>query len=196
VIPRRIIRTVPEHTTAEVDGFWAHTQELHPGWEFLDLRDPIDPALFPLTAGHWDQCLNGAQRAGLIRLEALWTWGGIYLDSDVELYRRLDPLIGLEAFATWESPWSLNDAVLGSRPGHPAFLECIELAIERLPLGALHSGPKVAQDTLRDRSDVLCLPPVCFSPYLWNEKHRRGEDHATAHPYCFGAHHWHNSHNA
>jgi hypothetical protein len=83
MIPRRLIRTVPEQTVDEVEGFWSRVVELHPGWEHVTYRDPIDAALFPVTSPLWGRCRSGAQRAGLIRLEALARVGGIYLDSDV-----------------------------------------------------------------------------------------------------------------
>jgi mannosyltransferase OCH1-like enzyme len=195
MIPARLIRTVPTVASDEAEGFWRGACELHPHWDYVTFRDPVDRDKFPLTSPHWAACKSGAQMAGLIRLEALWHWGGIYLDSDVEVFRPLDSLRPYDLFATWESAWSLNDAVLGAMAGHPLVREAIALAIERLPLGALHSGPKVVNDLFRDKADVLLLPPRSFSPYLWNEKHRRGEDH-TVHPGTFGAHHWANSHGA
>ena len=167
MIPARLIRTIPTVASDEAEGFWRGACELHPHWDYMTLRDPVDPTKFPLTSAHWGACKSGAQMAGLIRLEALWHWGGIYLDSDVEVFRPLDCLLPYDLFAT----------------------------IESLPLGALHSGPKVINDLFRDKADVLLLPPRSFSPYLWNEKHRRHEDH-TVHPGTFGAHHWANSHGA
>lgn len=195
MIPKNLIRTVPEVTTDETEEFWRKAQALHPNWKAITFRDPIDPIGFPLTSPHWDSCTSGAQRAGLIRLEALWHLGGIYIDSDLELFRPMDSLLVYDAFAHWELEWSLNDAVLGARPMNPHVYEAIMLAIERLPLGALHSGPKVINDLWRDKHDIVLLPPVSFSPYLWSEKHRRWEDHSL-HPGTFGAHHWANSHGA
>ena len=195
MIPPRLIRCVPTDTSEEVEEFWNTACRLHPEWDMVTLRDPIDPERFPLTSPHWGSCASGAQMAGLIRLEALYHLGGIYIDSDVELFRALDELLPYDVFATWESPWSLNDAVIGATAGNALLGEAIALAIERLPLGALHSGPKVVNDLFRDRADVLLLPPRSFSPYYWNERHRRHEDHS-GHPGTFGAHHWANSHGA
>jgi len=190
VIPRRFIRTVPATTSEEVEGFWARFAELHPGWDLITFRDPIDPADFPLTAPHWDRCRSGAQRAGLVRLEALHHLGGIYVDADVEPFRSFAPLLGVEAFAAWEDDKVVPDAVFGARAGHPVLREAIDLAVERLDRGAWESGPGVTADLLPGRDDVLLLPPGAFYPYPYRERQRRHEDHARHQPWAFAAHHW------
>lgn len=202
MIPARLLRTVPEHTTAEVEAFWSHACDLHPTWEHVTHREPIDPAWFPLTGHLFDRCRSGAQKAGLIRLELLLHGGGVYLDSDVQLYRPLDALRPLGGFAAWEDPDTVPDAVLGAEAEHPAIRECLRLAIERLTSdggdwrtgnGAWSTGPGVTTTVLPGRDDFALLPPGSFYPYHWNEKQRRHEDHATAQPWAFGAHHWHHS---
>lgn len=194
MIPPILHRTVPMLTTPEVEAWWSHAFELLPGWDLRTWRDPLDPADFPLTAGHWWRCTSGAQMAGLVRLEVLWHHGGVYLDSDVELYRPLDSLLGADVFACWQDAKIVPDAVIGAAAEHPAILECIDLAIARLDEGAHRSGPDVTTDVLHARSDVcLLLPPGSFYPYAHTERHRRSEDHQTSQPWAFGAHHWHAS---
>jgi hypothetical protein len=83
-IPRILHRTIPERVDRKVDDWWEHWRQLHPGWELMTHRDPLDPNDWPETGDLWEQCQSGAQKAGLIRLEALWRWGGVYVDSDVE----------------------------------------------------------------------------------------------------------------
>lgn len=189
-IPRILHRVVPEKTTTEVEAFWTRFQALHPGWEFMTHRDPLDPAAWPLTARGWGSCSNGAQLAGLIRLEALYRWGGIYVDSDCEPFRSLEPLLPLRAFAAWEDAKVVPDAVLGAEPEHPAIRACIDLALRKLKAGAWASGPGVTTAILPRRADVTVLPPGVFYPYHYTEKNRRGEDFATAQPWAFLAHHW------
>ena len=94
MIPERLVRTVPPVTTAEVERWWGTAVRTHPDWSHVTLRDPLDPTHFPVTAPHWERCQSGAQRAGLIRLEAIYTLGGFYLDSDFEVYRPFDSLLG------------------------------------------------------------------------------------------------------
>lgn len=199
MIPRRIIRSVPTETSDEVEHFWKIAGDLHPGWEMVTYRDPLDPLDLPLTAGLAHLCKTGAQLAGIVRLEALFRRGGIWLDSDVELYRPLDSLRHCEMFAAWEDANTVPDAVLGAMAFHPAILECLNLAGGRLHLtdpdwrtgnGAWSTGPGVTTTILPGRPDVLLLPPGSFYPYHYTEKDRRHEDHRTAQPWAFGAHHW------
>lgn len=193
MIPRLIFRTVPAATSGEVEQFWADTTVLHAGWQMITYRDPIDPDLFPLSSPHWDRCTSGAQRAGLIRLEGLLRHGGIYLDSDVEVYRPLDSLLGVAAFAAWEDAKVVPDAVLGAKPAHPAIGDCLERAIDVLEQGPWASGPGVTTAVLPGRADVLLLPPGSWYPYHYSQRDRRHDDHRTTNPWAFGAHHWEGS---
>lgn len=201
MIPRRLVRTVPAATTEQVERWWATACALHPDWEHVTHRDPIDPALFPFTSDDWPRCTTGAQLAGLIRLEDLYHSGGCYIDSDVELYRPLDPLLGLGCFAAWEDADVVPDAVLGAEAGHPAIAACIDLALDRLRSnspdwrtgpGAWGTGPGVTTTILPGRDDVTLLGTEAFFPYHYSELHRRTDDHA-ANPATYGAHHWHGS---
>lgn len=189
MIPRILVRCVPEETSSVVEDAWAHACHLHAGWTHRTYRDPIDPADFPLTRGAWSRCTSGAQLAGLVRLEALLAHGGIYLDSDYELYRRLDSLLTLDAFAAWEDRNTIPDAVIGARPDHPAIRYALELAVSRVHLGAWQSGPGATTEAFRNRSDVLLFPPASFYPYHYSQKERRHERFSDD-PWCFGAHHW------
>lgn len=190
MIPPVLIRTVPADTTPEVEGWWDKAKALHARWQWCTYRDPIDPAGFPRTAPHWARCSSGAQRAGLVRLEALLCHGGIYIDSDVELYRPLEPLRHLRAFAAWEDPGVIPDAVIGAEPHHRAIADALEVAIARIDEGPWESGPGATTAVFAGRPDVLVLPPATFYPYHYTEKAERRSEAHHAMPWCFGAHHW------
>jgi hypothetical protein len=189
-IPRILHRVVPEQTTKEVEGYWKRFAALHPGWSLMTHRDPLNALDWPLTAPGWDQCTSGAQLAGLIRLEALYRWGGIYVDSDCEPYRSLEPLLGAHLFAGWEDRNTVPDAVIGAEPEHPLIRDMITLALKELKYGAWRSGPGVTTALLPNRPDVLLLPPGAFYPYHYRDKEERGNVSKVATPWAFMAHHW------
>lgn len=194
IIPKVIHRTVPAETTEEVEAWWAQFQVLHPDWELKTWRDPLDPQDFPLTYYLHDKCANGAQKAGLIRLELLVTHGGIYVDSDVEPIRPMDALLHLPAFAAWEDEKVVPDAVLGATPNHPAFCEMLQKAIALVEGGSIdawETGPGVATSILPWRDDVLLLPPGSFYPIHYKEKQFVGSKNGR--PWVFLEHKWHHS---
>jgi hypothetical protein len=191
-IPRILHRTVPADTTAQVEQWWSDLQHLHPGWDARTYREPIDPADWPLTGDLFARCANGAQKAGLIRLEALVTHGGVYVDSDVEPLRSLEPLMHAPAFAGWEDETTVPDAVLACEPQHPAFVAAIEKARAAIEGGgdAWRSGPGVTTELLPGRPDVLLLPPGAFYPHHYLQKHNATDAPG---PWVFLRHHWHGS---
>ena len=198
MIPRRLIRVVPFDSSGQADDLWAVATALHPTWEHVTLRDPLMSARFPISSPVWSRATSGAQLAGLVRLEVLAATGGIYIDSDVELIRPLDPLLNCHAFAAWEDTAVVPDAVLGCEAGHPAIVACLNLAIERIQQpsmdwrtgnGAWSTGPGVTTLILPNRADVTVLPRETFYPYGYWEKELSDGDFA-ANPNTFGVHHW------
>lgn len=191
MIPSRLIRTVPEHPSPEQERNWKIACDLHPDWEHVDLRDPNDPKLFPLTSHLWSTCDSGSQLSDLIRAEELFHRGGVYIDSDVECYKSFDTLLGLDGFAAYEDPERICTAVLGFRAGHPALQELIEGGIDRHDQGAWAASIGVASELWPQRIDLTLLPPGCFFPYHYrvkkfvNLEQVRGDN-----PWAYCAHHW------
>ena len=194
-MPRVIHRTVAAHREAVVDRFWRQFGKMYPDWELRSWEEPLNPADFPVTSPLWAKCQSGAQKAGLVRLELLWTHGGIYVDSDVEPLRRMDELLSCRVFGAWEDANCVPDAVLGAVPGHPAVAEMLNMAAERLLAGkdAWHTGPGVTTTVMPGRADVTVLPPGAFYPYHYLEKSRAGENFRQTSPWSYCVHHWHGS---
>lgn len=198
LIPSLIHRTVPAETSGQVEAWWKTFSDLHDAeWVLRTWRDPLDPDDWPETSDLWDRCATGAQKAGLIRLEAIWTHGGIYVDSDVECYRPLSPLRNLGCFvAGWEDSKTIPDAVFAAPPHHPVTAELLDAARRSVEVGqgAWESGPGVFTKILpvaAERGDALLLPPGVMYPYHWKNKERdRSKDHKDAQPWSLMAHHW------
>jgi hypothetical protein len=150
-----------------------------------------------MTGDLFSACTSGAQLAGLVRLEALYTHGGIWVDSDVEPLRPMDSLLDLRGFAAYEDRRVVPDAIFGCEPRHPAWAEMIYLAREavRRKRGAWESGPGVTTKVLPGRFDVLLLPPGSLYPYSYNSPELADNDHAAEQPWAFTVHRWHFSWN-
>lgn len=97
------------------------------GYEFRrwDLRTV--PAGIPflermLRGGDW------AFAADYLRLYALATEGGVYLDLDVEVFRDFEPLLHDRAFMSYEDDQQgrLASHVMGAEPEHPFIRACLE----------------------------------------------------------------------
>ena len=69
--------------------------------------------------------------ADYIRLYALYHYGGIYLDSDVMVYKSFDPFLNLDFFSGQDvyktmNVWGVEAAILGAIPKHSIIGELIE----------------------------------------------------------------------
>jgi hypothetical protein len=190
VIPRRLIRTVPEHTTAEQEHLWQIARELHPGWDHVDLHDPNNPAIFPITSSYWPECETGAQLADLIRTEYLYWHGGVYIDSDVECWKPFDPLLSLPGFAGWEDRNHIPNAVMGFEPKHPALWQVLKLALARRDQGTWNAGVGVTTEVFTSRDDMLLLPPASFYPIHYRESMPPSAAVHDANPWALCLHHW------
>ena len=193
MIPKRLIRTVPATTSTQVETWWQQACDMHPDWDHVTLRDPIDRDRFPITSPYWDTCESGAQLADLVRIEELFWRGGVYIDSDYECFTPFTALLPLPGFAAWEDNERIPNAVMGFEPDHPALQEVLQLAIQRHNLGTWQAGVGVTTEVFQDRHDMLVLPPGAFFPYHWKAKNTADKTRAflqLTNPWAFGAHHW------
>lgn len=72
------------------------------------------------------------------RLEAIYTYGGIYLDTDVELIKSLTPLLELDCFIAAEDNYDLSTGIgFGAKKGNPIIYENLN---EYLNLSFFKSG--------------------------------------------------------
>lgn len=54
-----------------------------------------------------------------VRLHALYTQGGIYMDTDVEVVRQLDDFLSEEGFSGFENARNVPTGLMASEQGHP-----------------------------------------------------------------------------
>lgn len=98
-------------------------------------RYRINPSLSTTTFAVYNssaffQSTNLGQRSDILRYELLYSFGGVYVDMDMlgvstfdTLCRESDFFIGI---SNAHNSWELNNAVIGSVPGHPLLRQLIE----------------------------------------------------------------------
>lgn len=184
-IPKVIHRTVPDKTTSLMDLCWASVVRNTPDYLHLTHLDGDEYKLISTALPH---CEQGAFRADLIRLEALYLHGGIYLDSDVELFKTLDPLLNLEVFAVSEAADEKNghamNAIMGATPKNPIIYEMLQLSCRLILDGrlkypytltnsrgvSLAFGPYVVMEVKSKYPELVLLPPNDFLTYYNSPK--------------------------
>lgn len=141
--------------------------------------------------------------SNFVRLYVIYTEGGIYFDTDVEVIKRFDVFLENDCFLGFQykekinNAW-VNNAVMGSIPTHPFVKRCMDLTIEGLVTMDefyLHS-PDVTTKVLEEMGlrkygmqmigDIRLYPAEYFYPFPWWGKF---------HPSCvkedtYCIHHW------
>jgi mannosyltransferase OCH1-like enzyme len=176
-----------------LEGHVETWRRLHPDWDHIMWRD-----FDWLTNQHlYDTAEEitphvGQLRSDLARYEILHTYGGVYVDTDMEALRPIDDRMGVECFAGWETDgvW-VNNAVLGCVPGHPLMADLIAAAPGSVARNAgarpnRMTGPHLLTPLAR-KHGITVHPASVFYPYHFSEIGRR-VDYGDA----YAAHHWAN----
>lgn len=156
-----------------------------------------DFSRFDISQSRWVQEAFAARKyafaADYIRIYALYHFGGIYLDCDVEVLRPYDDLLHLPYFIGQEKTQEVGDvlieaATMGFEPGHPLLRDILDYYEGRpFRLGRkkfdIRPLPRVMMLNIQknymwkrvpsvaafdyDRAIVSLLPEEYFSPKTW-----------------------------
>src|SRR5215813_1902466 len=142
--------------------------------EWNETNTPLDGAYCQTaySRGLWSRLTNH------VRLHTLYSEGGIYLDTDVEAIKSLDPLLTNKCFLGFEDTEWVNTAVLGSEPGHPFIKRCLAFTSALFEeTGEFFRSPEVTTMMLRNMglldyglqqlNNVMLFPAEYFYPYRW-----------------------------
>jgi mannosyltransferase OCH1-like enzyme len=151
------------------DEFVAYREtwrEQHPAWEMrLWTEESLPKDLRRVEV--YEKLRVPAERSDILRLELLWREGGVYLDTDFECRRPLEPFIeGLDFCVAYLKPGRVNNAFIGATAGHPILDRAIrELQpIERYGYDKSAAGPLFLDKLLKQYPEVACFAPNLFYP--------------------------------
>lgn len=155
---------------------WA---EHHPGWKMRLWTEENLPKNLRRTEVY-ERLRVPAERADILRLEVLWREGGVYLDTDFECLRSIEPLIeGLDFFAAYLKPGRTNNAVIGAVAGHAILDRALDELKPREVYGydKAAAGPFFFDTLLKDYPDIKLFEPALFYPSSPEERERAAAIH-------------------
>jgi mannosyltransferase OCH1-like enzyme len=149
----------------------------HPDWEMRFWTDENLPDDL-IRPEAYERLRKPAERSDIIRLEVLFRFGGVYVDTDCECLRPFDPLLqeGVDLFTgDLGGTAKVNTAVIGSVPGHPLLERALrELRpVTEYGLDQGGTGPRFLSGVLREHPDqVMLYPREFFQPSTDAERER------------------------
>lgn len=175
----------------ELERYWESFYALHPDWQMMTWNRSSMLAWMQ-NKPIFDQCQTWAGKSDVARYEILATFGGVYLDTDVEPLKPFDDLLDGDPFAGWEDGNMICPTVMGGEAGHPALVALVDglpawfkPRKNRPPNQA--TGPHFLTRMWRNRTDVRLFDPVTFYPVHWSSKKDLGGPYP---PESFAVHHW------
>ena len=175
----------------EYESFAETWRSLHLDWQMILWTDEVLPPLKNQRAYERSGSLSG--KSNIARYEILLRYGGLYVDTDFECLKNLEPLLDrVECFVAWQRDGLANNAIIGAVPGHPFLQDLVDsldehiLANSRSSLSIMQSGPYYLTGVLERHPEVTVFPASQFYPYEWHERWRRYERFTDA----YAVHHW------
>ena len=155
----------PDPVPEEFAGYRETWARHHPGWELRFWTEENLPRDLERKEAY-ELLRRPAERADLLRLELLYREGGVYVDFDFECLRSIEPLIEeIEFFAGYRKPRRVNNAIVGSVPGHPVLAQAIREIRPRATYGPVDkagTGPLFWRKLLRGHPEVTIFEPEVF----------------------------------
>lgn len=174
---------------------------------------------FDLKSSPWVEQAFAARKyafaADYIRMFALYNYGGIYLDSDVEVLKSFDEFLELPYFVGAENAGTIEAAIIGAEKGCDWIKACLDYyqnrefvkedgqmdirmlpeimneTIQKLkPIYTLPSGSSIAELKNKEKDmqeRVYVLPCEYFSPKVFDSRQ------VILTPHTYTIHHYQNS---
>ena len=164
-----------------------------PAYALKEWNEDNSPILVPYVREAYRHRL-WSKVSNYVRLHALWTEGGVYLDTDVEVVKPLDPLLDQRMFLGFQiqgrrADW-VDNAVAGAVAGHPLNRTCLDMTVAGLSAeGKFYLSPEIVTRALvglglkdyglQRIGDVQLYPTPFFYPYSWKKTFSRAASRQT-----------------
>lgn len=192
-IPERFERYwatwVDKHSNWEGVGdrqFLAQQQE----WQFRTWRDADIESFGPEIVRLCGECRNPAEMSDVLRFVILEQHGGVYVDTDFECLKNIEPLLGGHEFvAAWESDKIIASAFIACVPNHPVMKKMGDrlraMSIDTATSQMKTAGP-IALTELVKGQNVTILPSKLLYSLQYVDRNKTIKPPADA----YAVHHW------
>lgn len=169
-------------------------QRHHPDWEMKLWREGDLP--WVEKNDHFRRLKTHSERSDFYRHTILARFGGVYLDTDFECFRSIEPLLSnplVTGFAASENGKHISCGILGCVPRHPFFVTVRDELLfyfRHRGNASKNSGPKFVTDTARKygiRKWIKVFPPEIFYPVAYKETYT---GNPADYPQAYAIHHW------
>lgn len=161
----------------------------HPSWKVCMWTDTNLPPLRHRAL--FDEAQHPVYKSEVLRLEVVHQMGGVWVDTDFECFKRIDPLLdNVSAFAAWQfpdrgNPAAINNAIFGATKGHPMLRELLDMLPKVWRPDCMSLGPWFFTPAAK-KHGIRVFDAELFYPFRSHEKHRAKETF----PRAYAAHHW------
>lgn len=178
---------------------WQKTwKDYNPDWEFIFWDDERLRDIDIINQEYLDDCDNHSMKSDVLRFDILYQFGGLYIDTDFECLKPLDPFFNNRDFiACRQNPNgpSICGAFLAATKHHALVKKLVDGISERsITHKGKHCvakyGPTYITDLI-DRSHSL--DPKYVYPFMWNKKHSTKDNLNKIYPEAYAAHWWNTS---
>ena len=109
--------------------------------------------------------------ADYVRAKVLYEHGGIYLDTDMTIYKDLTPLLNNKVFLGLEQDDIVSAGIIGAQKGHPLFKDLIHFYEYQIFESPLFVITHILTNLLKTTSyeGVKLYPKEYFYPFYGNE---------------------------
>lgn len=169
---------------------WGKTWlDLNPGWTMRTWTDADIPELGQEHVEEIKRAANRAQISNIMRWAIVAKYGGIYIDTDFEGLKPIDPILaGVECFVAMRKNSSYPmSSIFGARKGHPLAVALDENTHTKDPSLKFEHGYRYLDEQLKAHPNgVTVFEAIKFCPIDKNEVKLPAREY----PGSYGIHHW------
>lgn len=160
--------------------------ELNPGWSFVHWTEELIELMF--TEWPFPDLVS---KSDYYRLLILNTYGGIYVDMDVEPLKPFEDLRRNEFFVGLEDKKWLCPAVMGSVKRFGLLIDCIQYARQHSHKLVVPWGPKIITKLAPNYPQITVYSKNTFYPYHYDDLIPMDLDVSKS----YAVHHWNSTRN-